>query len=78
MTKDIMIYLDGSKVSYRCEGDGTGHCGCNVFRRVEEWKNKFRCNGCGTVWVTDGAAVPDLPPPDSDRDPQPARFSEGA
>lgn len=35
---DHMLYLDGSKQSYRCT------CGCNVFREVEP--GVFTCNAC--------------------------------
>jgi hypothetical protein len=35
---DLMVYLEGSKQSFRCP------CGCNVFRAIGE--HQYRCNSC--------------------------------
>lgn len=43
--KDYMLYLAGSKTSWRCE------CGCNVFRRTPAREKKYKCNSCGSVYV---------------------------
>lgn len=40
---DRMIYLNGSKVSFRCD------CGCNVFREYEYCK--YRCNSCEATYT---------------------------
>ena len=37
---NTMVYLDGSKTSFRC------HCGCNVFHIDPEDKDIYICNGC--------------------------------
>ena len=51
MSKDVMMYVGGSKTSFRCEGDGTEPCGANVFRRKEGTENKYECNTCGAVYT---------------------------
>jgi len=38
-----MVYLDDSKVSYRCI------CGANVFHWIAP--EKLECNGCGAVYT---------------------------
>ena len=42
---DIMLYLNGSRKSFRCE------CGANVFHKVKyQGRELFRCNGCETLY----------------------------
>jgi hypothetical protein len=41
--KQMMLYLGGSKTSYRCPD-----CGANVFTKIEE--GRFICNGCQARW----------------------------
>lgn len=36
----VMIFLTGKKKSFRCE------CGCNVFIRLGEVGERYRCNAC--------------------------------
>ena len=43
--KETMLYVGGSKTSFRCD------CGVNVFRKVVSASLKYRCNGCGDVWL---------------------------
>jgi len=46
--KDRMLYVGGSKTSYRCDPcDGMGACGCNVFRSPAGKPNVYICNACG-------------------------------
>lgn len=40
-----MVYVDGSKVSFRCS------CGCNVFHHPAEKPAAYECNACG-AWYT--------------------------
>ncbi len=47
--KDHMIYVNGSKTSFRCEGSEGHPCGCNVFRKIDDTP-RFRCNACGAVY----------------------------
>lgn len=42
--EDIMIFLNGSKTSFRCE------CGCNVFTKKPN-NNKYVCNSCDTKYT---------------------------
>jgi hypothetical protein len=49
-TDQAMIYLGGSKISFRCDyNDGRGPCGCNVFTKLTP--TKYRCNSCGMVYI---------------------------
>jgi hypothetical protein len=41
-----MIYVDGSKKSFKCT------CGCNVFRKRDE-AEVFACNACGTEYTSE-------------------------
>lgn len=38
-----MIFLQGSKVSFRCD------CQCNVFKEIKPLK--YKCNSCGTTYT---------------------------
>ena len=38
-----MIYLNGSKNSFRCE------CGANVFTQINALR--YRCNGCKAIYT---------------------------
>lgn len=42
--RDRMIYLTGSKTSFKCE------CGCNVFKNVDGFK-KYSCNACSANYI---------------------------
>lgn len=42
---DVMVYLPGSKTSFRCE------CGCNVFHKKDKDENRFICNACYAEYV---------------------------
>jgi len=42
--QDIICKVDGK--TFRCE-----ICGCNVFRHPKGEPNKFKCNGCGEVYI---------------------------
>lgn len=46
-TDDAMLYVGGSKTSFRCED-----CGANVFRKASETAQvvKYRCNGCDALY----------------------------
>lgn len=47
---DLMIYLDGSKESFRCDND----CRCHVFRWVDTPRGRrLRCNACGALYVSE-------------------------
>lgn len=48
-TGDTMLYVGGSKRSFRCE------CGCNVFRKTAETAEsvKYKCNSCGETYSGD-------------------------
>ena len=37
-----MVYLNGSKQSFRC------HCGCNIFTTLP--KSQYKCNGCRELY----------------------------
>jgi hypothetical protein len=50
--KQVIVYLSGSKTSFRCNvRDERGPCNGNVFTRVGP--DRVRCNSCRTVWNTD-------------------------
>lgn len=50
--KQIMVYLNGSKTSFRCDvSDGRGPCNGNVFTVVRS--GEVRCNSCRTLWSTE-------------------------
>lgn len=55
--EDIMVYLNGSKRSFRCDNDETGlgrpTCGCNVFHKHPTKANRLVCNACGAVYETE-------------------------
>lgn len=42
-----MIYLGGSKESFRCE-----ICGANCFRKFK-YQDKYKCNSCGTDYLSE-------------------------
>lgn len=42
---NVMIYLAGSKQSFRCE------CGCNVFTTYEN--GQIACNACPNIYEGD-------------------------
>ena len=45
--KDIMLYVAGSNVAFRCP------CGCNVFRFSEQTIDGicyYECNGCSRLY----------------------------
>lgn len=44
---DKMLYVAGRTESFRCE------CGCNVFRQLVADESRYRCNGCGAVYVSE-------------------------
>jgi hypothetical protein len=44
--KNILVYLDGSKNSFRCEV-----CGSNVFHKHEEREDVYICNGCSEQYI---------------------------
>lgn len=44
-TIDRMLFIGGSKTSFRCD------CGGNVFKQFE--RNRFRCNSCGATYTAD-------------------------
>lgn len=47
-----MIFLSGSKRSFRCNAtDGKHTCGCNVF--TKENSNKSICNACEAVYIAE-------------------------
>lgn len=42
---DVMVFLGGSKRSFRCE------CGGNVFRRRTDVPCGYVCNSCSALYV---------------------------
>jgi len=42
-TKNIMIYMNVSKRSFRCD------CSCNVFTKIGTFK--YKCNSCDAVYT---------------------------
>ena len=42
--EDKMLYIGGSKTSFRCG------CGCNVFRALKADPSRYKCNGCRSIW----------------------------
>jgi hypothetical protein len=46
--RDMMLYVGGSKQSFRCE------CGANVFRLRDDGRHE--CNGCGALYVGKAAS----------------------
>lgn len=47
--RDRMVYLNGSKRSFRCD------CGANVFRTpyYPERPDIYRCNGCSATYYSE-------------------------
>lgn len=50
MTDAKMLYVGGSKTSFRCE------CGCNIFHSFKVRKGlhreeRYECNACGQVYA---------------------------
>jgi predicted RNA-binding Zn-ribbon protein involved in translation (DUF1610 family) len=61
-TGDTMLYVDGSRTSFRCE-----ECGSNVFKKVSEAEAspRYRCNGCGAEYAGEKSRAAILRRPDS-------------
>lgn len=56
LDEDHMLYQAGSRDSFRCTNqDHTPGrpCGCNVFRRLKRDPKRFKCNGCGAIYIKD-------------------------
>lgn len=47
MNEDVMLYVEGSEMAFRCE------CGANVFRKLEGKPVYYKCNGCGALYYED-------------------------
>lgn len=50
MTENVMIFLGGSKRSFRCA------CGCNVFHKDGE--RHYICNSCGARYRGEPVEAP--------------------
>ena len=52
---NVMVYLNGSKTSFRCEV-----CGANVFHKPDDQSAAtpggalYACNGCATIYSGEG------------------------
>jgi hypothetical protein len=48
-----MLYIGGSKTSFRCnntDGHRPGYkCGCNVFKKIGDMQ--YKCNGCDATYT---------------------------
>lgn len=46
--KNTMLYVDGSRTSYRCE------CGANIFHQPDDKEpERYKCNSCGAEYVAE-------------------------
>lgn len=64
-TEIVMVYLDGSKRSFRCDARAPSattkseKCGANVFRKTAP--TRYECNACGAKYIgePDAARTPE-------------------